>query len=165
MPLTFLSFISLSRLLMFPNWDLRPYLASHKRQFVTQAEEAKKTPVLLDTELRSGVPFKRVYGMEAPPEPHAEARPEGLPHSASGNPEGDCRSLAPFAIELRAKGTRFKTTRWTSSDFASRSASNAKSRHQTVFVGKAIYLRCLGREDLLRAKSFALCDGGIDLRD
>jgi hypothetical protein len=40
-----------------------------------------------------------------------------------------------------------------------------ENRLQTVFVGKAIYLRSLGREDLLCAKLFALCDRGIDLRD
>jgi hypothetical protein len=36
---------------------------------------------------------------------------------------------------------------------------------QSVFTGSAIELRCLGREDLLRSKLFALCDRGLDLGD
>lgn len=40
-----------------------------------------------------------------------------------------------------------------------------QERLQTVFTGAALELRCLGREDLLRSKLFALCDRGIDLRD
>jgi hypothetical protein len=36
---------------------------------------------------------------------------------------------------------------------------------QTVFSGQALLLRCLGREDLIRSKLFALCDRGIDLAD
>lgn len=40
-----------------------------------------------------------------------------------------------------------------------------QERLQSVFTGAAITLRCLGREDLLRSKLFALCDRGIDLGD
>ncbi|HVT14832.1 MAG TPA: DUF6036 family nucleotidyltransferase [Thermoanaerobaculia bacterium] len=36
---------------------------------------------------------------------------------------------------------------------------------QTVFSGVALQLQSLGREDLLRAKLFALCDRGLDLAD
>jgi hypothetical protein len=38
-------------------------------------------------------------------------------------------------------------------------------RVETVFVGTAITLRCLGRIDLLMSKLFELCDRGIDLQD
>ncbi|HET7506236.1 MAG TPA: DUF6036 family nucleotidyltransferase [Kofleriaceae bacterium] len=40
-----------------------------------------------------------------------------------------------------------------------------RERLQLVFTGSAIELRCLGREDLLRSKLFALCDRGFDLGD
>ena len=40
-----------------------------------------------------------------------------------------------------------------------------RDRLQIVFSGAAIELRCLGREDLLRSKLFALCDRGFDLGD
>ncbi len=38
-------------------------------------------------------------------------------------------------------------------------------RLTTIFDGKAITLRCLGRPDLLKSKLFALCDRAIDLPD
>lgn len=38
-------------------------------------------------------------------------------------------------------------------------------RLQSAFRGEAISLDCLGREDLLKTKLFALCDRGIDLGD
>ncbi len=38
-------------------------------------------------------------------------------------------------------------------------------RLQTCFTGIALDLRCLGREDLLFSKLFALCDRGLDLAD
>ncbi len=40
-----------------------------------------------------------------------------------------------------------------------------EARLVTVFTGTAIVLRCLGRDDLLRSKLFALCDRGLDLPD
>ncbi len=40
-----------------------------------------------------------------------------------------------------------------------------QARTHTVFVGAALDLRSLGRDDLLRSKLFALCDRGIDLGD
>ena len=38
-------------------------------------------------------------------------------------------------------------------------------RVQTIFAGRALTLRTLGRADLLRSKVFALCDRGLDLQD
>lgn len=38
-------------------------------------------------------------------------------------------------------------------------------RLRVVFTGTAIVLRCLGRDDLLLSKLFALCDRGLDLAD
>ena len=43
--------------------------------------------------------------------------------------------------------------------------SGWKERVQDAFDGVALHLRCLGRQDLLCAKLFALCDRGIDLDD
>ncbi len=40
-----------------------------------------------------------------------------------------------------------------------------RDRLQMAFSGSSIELRCLGREDLLRSKLFALCDRGLDLGD
>jgi len=40
-----------------------------------------------------------------------------------------------------------------------------QERVLTVFAGEALHLRCLGRQDLLCAKLFALCDRGIDFDD
>jgi hypothetical protein len=40
-----------------------------------------------------------------------------------------------------------------------------QARLQIVFTGQALLLRCLGRDDLIRSKLFALCDRGIDLAD
>ena len=40
-----------------------------------------------------------------------------------------------------------------------------KGRLVTVFEGRALTLRTLGRTDLLKTKLFALCDRGTDVRD
>jgi len=40
-----------------------------------------------------------------------------------------------------------------------------EQRLQTIYEGRVITLRCLGRVDLLRSKLFALCDRGTDLAD
>jgi hypothetical protein len=40
-----------------------------------------------------------------------------------------------------------------------------QERVQPAFSGLALELRSLGRDDLLRAKLFALCDRGLDLAD
>ncbi len=42
-------------------------------------------------------------------------------------------------------------------------ADRALRLDAVVIGGAALELRCLGREDLLRSKRFALCDRGIDL--
>jgi hypothetical protein len=72
-----------------------------------------------------------------------------------------------FAIEVRAKGGTLQDN-WLNNEptsLASHLLSRWEERLQTVFVGTAIHLRCLGRNDLLCAKLFALCDRGIDLGD
>jgi hypothetical protein len=72
-----------------------------------------------------------------------------------------------FAIEIRAKGGTLQDN-WLNngpSSLASHLLPRREERLQTVFAGTAIHLRCLGREDLLCAKLFALCDRGIDLGD
>ena len=72
-----------------------------------------------------------------------------------------------FAIELRVQGGTLQDN-WLNNGPASLAGQllpRWENRLQTVFVGKAICLRSLGREDLLCAKLFALCDRGIDLRD
>ena len=72
-----------------------------------------------------------------------------------------------FAIEIRAKGGTLQDN-WLNngpSSLASHLLPRWEERLQTVFAGTAIHLRCLGREDLLCAKLFALCDRGIDLGD
>ena len=43
--------------------------------------------------------------------------------------------------------------------------SGWKERVQDAFDGVALHLRCLGRQDFLCAKLFALCDRSIDLDD
>lgn len=40
-----------------------------------------------------------------------------------------------------------------------------EQRVQIAFIGVALKLHSLGREDLLRAKLFAMCDRGLDLGD
>jgi hypothetical protein len=72
-----------------------------------------------------------------------------------------------FAIKVRAKGGTLQDS-WLNngpSSLASHLLPRWEERLQTVFAGTAIHLRCLGREDLLCAKLFALCDRGIDLGD
>jgi Nucleotidyltransferase of unknown function (DUF6036) len=72
-----------------------------------------------------------------------------------------------FAIEIRAKGGTLQDN-WLNngpSSLASHLLPRWEERLQTVFAGTAIHLSCLGREDLLCAKLFALCDRGIDLGD
>jgi hypothetical protein len=72
-----------------------------------------------------------------------------------------------FAIKVRAKGGTLQDS-WLNngpSSLASHLLPRREERLQTVFAGTAIHLRCLGREDLLCAKLFALCDRGIDLGD
>jgi hypothetical protein len=94
-------------------------------------------------------------------------------------PTKDCDILYPeipkelteaaraFAAEMRRTG-QFLQDDWLNNGPASLAAqlpSGWKNRLRAVFTGAAICLQCLGREDLLRAKLFALCDRGIDLGD
>ena len=94
-------------------------------------------------------------------------------------PTKDCDILYPqlpaaiaeaaraFAAELRGRG-QVLADDWLNNgpaSLADQLPSRWQRRLQTVFNGQAIVLRSLGREDLLRAKVFALCDRGIDLSD
>jgi hypothetical protein len=91
----------------------------------------------------------------------------------------DCDVLAPplpaviieaaqaFAAEKRAHGQALEDD-WLNNgpaSLAQQLPTGWRDRLQTSFVGKAILFWCLGREDLLRSKLFALCDRGIDLGD
>jgi hypothetical protein len=72
-----------------------------------------------------------------------------------------------FAAELRRRGEGLQDD-WLNNGPASRAAvlpPGWRDRLQPAFSGVAIQLRCLGREDLLRSKLFALCDRGFDLGD
>jgi hypothetical protein len=94
-------------------------------------------------------------------------------------PTKDCDILYPqlpaaiaeaaraFAAELRRRG-QVLADDWLNNgpaSLADQLPSGWQRRLQTVFTGEAIVLRSLGREDLLKAKVFALCDRGIDLGD
>jgi len=94
-------------------------------------------------------------------------------------PTKDCDILHPqlppaiaeaaraFAAELRGRG-QVLADDWLNNgpaSLADQLPPRWQRRLQTVFTGQAIILRSLGREDLLRAKVFALCDRGIDLGD
>jgi hypothetical protein len=72
-----------------------------------------------------------------------------------------------FATEVRAMGDTLQDD-WLNNgpaSLVSQLLPEWQERLQTLFSGKAIRLRCLGRLDLLCAKLFALCDRGIDLGD
>src|SRR5436309_14174779 len=76
-------------------------------------------------------------------------------------------SARAFAAELRNKGETLQDD-WLNNGPASlldQLRSQWDERLQTVFVGTAIHLRCLGKGDLLCVKLFALCDRGIDFGD
>lgn len=72
-----------------------------------------------------------------------------------------------FAREVREKGGAL-VDEWFNNGPASLQTQllpGWKNRLQTAFNGRAVRLRSLGREDLICAKLFALCDRGIDLLD
>ncbi|HEX3765756.1 MAG TPA: DUF6036 family nucleotidyltransferase, partial [Kofleriaceae bacterium] len=72
-----------------------------------------------------------------------------------------------FAAELRRRGEGLQDD-WLNNGPASLATvlpPGWRDRLQPAFSGTAIRLRCLGREDLLRSKLFALCDRGFDLGD
>ena len=94
-------------------------------------------------------------------------------------PTKDCDILDPplpativaaargFAAEVRGSGVSLQDD-WLNNGPASLSSvlpPGWRERLQPVFSGFAIELQCLGREDLLRSKLFALCDRGLDLGD
>jgi hypothetical protein len=72
-----------------------------------------------------------------------------------------------FAAELRQRGEGLHDD-WLNNCPASLTSvlpPGWRDRLQPAFSGTAIQLRCLGRDDLLRSKLFALCDRGFDLGD
>jgi hypothetical protein len=72
-----------------------------------------------------------------------------------------------FAAEARTRGVVLQDD-WLNNGPASLVSvlpPGWRERLQSVFSGSSIELRCLGREDLLRSKLFALCDRGFDLGD
>jgi Nucleotidyltransferase of unknown function (DUF6036) len=72
-----------------------------------------------------------------------------------------------FAAEIRRGGGALQDD-WLNNGPASLASvlpHGWRDRLQPAFAGSAIVLRCLGRDDLLRSKLFALCDRGIDLAD
>jgi hypothetical protein len=94
-------------------------------------------------------------------------------------PTKDCDILHPplqpeivaaargFAAEVRKRGEILEDD-WLNNGPASlvqHLPPGWQARLQTVFTGGTLVLRCLGRDDLLRSKLFALCDRGIDLAD
>lgn len=91
----------------------------------------------------------------------------------------DCDILSPplpppiveaarsFAAEVRRRGEELQDD-WLNNGPASLASvlpPGWRDRLQPTFSGAAIQLRCLGRDDLLRSKLFALCDRGFDLGD
>jgi hypothetical protein len=72
-----------------------------------------------------------------------------------------------FAAELR-QGSEGLQDDWLNNGPASLTPvlpPGWRDRLQPAFAGAAIQLRCLGRDDLLCSKLFALCDRGLDLGD
>jgi hypothetical protein len=72
-----------------------------------------------------------------------------------------------FATEMRQRGEDLQDD-WLNNGPASLVSvlpPGWRERLQPAFSGTSIELRCLGREDLLRSKLFALCDRGFDLGD
>src|SRR6266571_2716904 len=93
-------------------------------------------------------------------------------------PTKDCDLLPPlpaaiaeaaraFAAEIRQSGGTLADdwlNNWPAS-VADQLPAGWQERLQLVFAGAALTLRCLGRQELLFTKLFALCDRGIDLGD
>ena len=92
-------------------------------------------------------------------------------------PTKDCDILLPplpaaiveaaraFAAEVRRSGGTLADD-WLNNGPASvadQLPAGWQERLQLVFAGAALKLRCLGRQELLFTKLFALCDRGIDL--
>jgi hypothetical protein len=94
-------------------------------------------------------------------------------------PTKDCDILHPalpreileaaraFAADTRSRGDTLDDD-WLNNGPASLAQHlppHWQARLQIVFSGQALLLRCLGRDDLIRSKLFALCDRGLDLPD
>ena len=94
-------------------------------------------------------------------------------------PTKDCDILHPalpaaiaeaarsFAVEACARGEPLADD-WLNngpSTLVAQLPAGWLDRLQPAFAGRALLLRTLGREDLLRSKLFALCDRGLDLGD
>ncbi len=82
-------------------------------------------------------------------------------------PEAIVEAARVFAAEMSRNGEPLQDD-WLNNGPASLAKQlppRWEERLQIVFTGACIHLQCLGREDLLRSKLFALCDRGIDLGD
>jgi hypothetical protein len=82
-------------------------------------------------------------------------------------PSAVVEAARSFAAEARKRGELLQDD-WLNNGPASLASvlpPGWRERLQTVFSGTSIELRCLGRDDLLRSKLFALCDRGFDLGD
>jgi hypothetical protein len=82
-------------------------------------------------------------------------------------PSAVVEAARSLAAELRRRGEGLQDD-WLNNGPASLTSvlpPGWRDRLQLVFSGTAIQLRCLGRDDLLRSKLFALCDRGFDLGD
>lgn len=94
-------------------------------------------------------------------------------------PTKDCDILHPdlppeidqaartFAAEIRNGGEVLRDD-WLNNGPASLKdhlPSGWQQRLRIVFIGKSLLLNCLGRDDLLRTKLFALCDRSTDIGD
>ncbi len=91
-------------------------------------------------------------------------------------PTKDCDILLPplpaaiveaaraFAAEVRRSGGTLADD-WLNNGPASVADQLPAGWQERVFTGAALELRCLGRQELLFTKLFALCDRGIDLGD
>jgi hypothetical protein len=82
-------------------------------------------------------------------------------------PDAVVNAASAFARELSRNG-QILADDWLNNgpaQLADQLPAQWQERLRSVFVGSHIHLHCLGRDDLLRAKIFALCDRGIDLGD
>lgn len=82
-------------------------------------------------------------------------------------PEEIQAAARSFAVEVRRTGEALADD-WLNNgpeSLAKQLPDGWEKRVQSVFSGLALKLQSLGREDLLRAKLFALCDRGLDLGD
>jgi len=82
-------------------------------------------------------------------------------------PAAVAEAARAFAAERRQQGESLADN-WLNNGPASlvgQLPSGWETRLQLAFSGKALELRCLGRQELLFSKLFALCDRSLDLGD